>query len=1260
MKVSSFSKLRFSIAASALAALFAPHAVRAQSAPQITQAVDSAQRKLLGNTVHPLAISENDRGRADASLSMKDMLLFLHGNDAQAATAKQYIASLHDPNSPNYHKWLTPEQYGAQFGATDADVATVSQWLTSNGFAVEEVARGKNWIRFSGSAQQVEQTFGTEIHQYVVDNAPHYANSTNLSLPQGLMPVVAGVVSTNNFLKAALHTGFTQIARDKSGKLVPVNGGISAPPQNAASTQTTTPPDFTLIGNQVVNFLSPGDYATIYNSSKLVSSGNDGAGTSIAIVGRSDIALSDVEAFRTIFQLPFNDPNIIYATTNPGVVPGDDVEADLDVEWSGAIAPRAAINYVVGASTNATDGVDVSAAFIVDHATAPIMSVSFGLCEADASPTESAFFAGLWQQAAAEGITVLVSAGDSGSSACVVPSISRASAFGFGVNALASTPDNIAVGGTEFNESSLTTYWSLNNNSNQSSALGYIPEAVWNESCNVFVPVSFINCYFNPAGENAFAGGGGASSCGITTAAGTCVGYPKPSWQTGATVPQDGVRDLPDVSLAAAGGHDGFLLCTEGACQWTPQSDGSVTITNAAVVGGTSASAPSMAGIMALVEQKHGLYQGQANYVLYKLAAHPNATCDSSQRTSPGTSASCIFNDITTGANSLTCVPKTFRTPFSTNCNIPAGASFGELAGYSAVPGYDLASGLGSINIANLVAAWGSAKTLPSATNLQLSSTHFAHGTPVNVSISVAPASGAGSPTGDISLITNKYGPAASGTLTNGAYIASVSSLPGGTYSLTANYAGDATYGSSVSDPISLTVTPEASTATASTWALSPFYILGRRKVLPLVQAQLGNPFWFQVQIAGASNRGTATGTITLTTTPGGKVLGTYPLDQNGSIYISEGPGTGFDPGVGTYNFIANYSGDNSFSSVATPFTFTIAKGLAYTLMHVNNQQPAPGTTIVASAQVVGDPSVIPTGTVQFFRDDTRAFIGSPVTLDKTGTGTLAFIPSPGSYFLDATYTGDTNYIAAASDHQPEIIVPAASGAATSTTLQAATGQPAVGRAMVYNVVTTATASSKPIPSGTVRLYSNNGPISNALTIVGGKASVPVVWASAGPQSVYAVYSGDASFAPSSSALLPTNVALGTPSVTLSTIASFVQTDTQTSVSTIVTGAPEVSSVALPSGSVQFYDSVDGAAALPLGPPVPLANGNGIGVEIATFATFLPKGRNVLSAQYFGDGNWAATLSVNSARVIVNPSDADPPRKGHRLDEGGSSLVVHP
>jgi hypothetical protein len=328
--------------------------------------------------------------------------------------------------------------------------------------------------------------------------------------------------------------------------------------------------------------------------------------------------------------------------------------------------------------------------------------------------------------------------------------------------------------------------------------------------------------------------------------------------------------------------------------------------------------------------------------------------------------------------------------------------------------------------------------------------------------------------------------------------------------------------------------------------------------------------------------------------------------------------------------------------------------------MHVNNQLPAPGTTIVASAQVVGDPSVIPTGAVQFFRQDTGAFIGSPVTLDKTGTATLAFIPPPGTFFLSATYTGDSNYIAWITTHQPEIIVSSASGAATGTTLQAATGQPAVGRVTVYNVVTTATASSQLIPSGTVTLYSNSGRISSAVTIVGGKASVPVVWTNAGPQSVYAVYSGDANFAPSSSALIATNVALGTPAVTLTTVAPFVETGTLTSVSAIVTGVPQASSVPPPSGAVQFYDSLDGAAAQPLGTPIPLAAGNGTRVEIATFATALPTGRHVLSAQYLGDGNWAATRSATSASVIINPSDANPPQKGHGRNGDGSSLAVKP
>jgi hypothetical protein len=1213
----------------------------AQGKPQITQAVDPAARKVLGGTVHPLANSANDRGRADASLPMKDMLLMLHPSAAQQAQARKLVDDLHNPHSPLFHHWLTPAQYGAQFGAADEDVATVSSWLTSSGFKIEQVGTAKNWIRFSGNAQQVEQAFATQIHKYEVNGATHYANSTNLSIPAAFTPVVTGVVSTHNFLKAPQHTELTQIARNKSGKMVRVNSPASASAPASTVWQTGVPakiaarPAFTGVGDEVVNYLSPGDYATIYNSASLVAGGNDGTGSTIAIVGRSDVSLSDIEAFRTIFNLPFNDPNVIYATTDPGIVSGDDVEADLDIEWSSAVAPHATIDYVIGASTNATDGVDISTSYIVDHVTAPIMSVSFGACEADVDPAEVAFFASLWQQAAAEGITVLVSAGDAGASGCIDPSEYRATDQGFGVNALASTPDNVAVGGTEFNESNISTYWNLTNNANQSSALGYIPEAVWNESCNTDVSVGFTNCYFDPTDESTYAGGGGASSCAIqvTDDQGntSCVGYPKPAWQTGATVPQDGVRDLPDVSLASAAAHDGFLLCTEGVCQWSTASDGSIVIENAAVIGGTSAASPSMAGIMALVEQKNGQYQGQANYTLYKLAAQSGATCDSSQRTDPTAGASCIFNDLTAGANSLTC------TVGSPNCVAGTDPTWGELAGYDAVTGFDLASGLGSVNIANLVSAWGNATTLGSATALKVSSASFAHGTPVTVNVGVTAATGGGTPTGEIALLTDKYGSVDAGTLTSGAFSGSVSNLPGGTYNLTARYAGDATYGSSTSQAVALTVTPEASTATGTTWALSRFYVLGRRPIVQLTATQLGNTFWFQVQIAGASGAGVPTGTVTLSSA--GKPLGTYPLDENGTIYIQEGPGQAFDPGLGAYTIEASYSGDSSFQASTTTFPFTINQGVANYYLSVNNQQPAAGTSVVGMVTVVGDPSVVPTGTVQFKRQDTGAAIGAPVSLDKTGVATLTFVPPAGTYFLDATYSGDTNYIAGSGDHQPELIVGAASGAATSTTLQAATSQASVGKLALYNVVTTPTASTKLIPSGTVTLYSSYGQVSNAANIVNGKASVPVEWDSAGPESVYAVYSGDTNFAPSSSGNVMTSVAQGTPAVTLSAAAAYVQTGALTSVSAIITGLPQDANAPLPSGSVQFYDAANGAAAQALGTPQPLATGNGTGVGIATLAAVLPAGTNIVTAQYLGDSNWAATAAPGSVGVLVTTPD---------------------
>ncbi len=860
---------------------------QAQTVSRVNQPVDLNARVVTRGSVPPQIGRAEDLGRVSPSRPMKDLLLRLTPSSDQSASLRSFLADVQDQTSPNYQHWLTPTEFGERFSLSNADLQKVTGWLGGNGFTIEEVSASKRWIRFSGTAAQVEQAFQTEIHSYRKANATHFANAQDLSIPAALAPVVSGLVSLNNFEKAPQHTQVEKVARSAEGKLARVTT-VPAKQQAADSAAVDQQyaalgvrPNFTSPGFPEETFLAPGDFSRIYDTAALLSGGTDGSGVSIAIVGRSDISLSDVEAFRTLFRLPFNDPHKIYVNADPGVVPGDDEEAILDTEWSGAVAPRATINYVIAASTDNTDGVDLASAYIVDHVTAPIMSVSFGICEQAISQNENDFYHDLWQQASAEGITVLVSTGDSGSSSCDVPYAYIATPYSLGVNALASTPYNVAVGGTEFADTNLDTYWAIAPGRDQSTAKGYIPEMVWNESCNANLPISLHNCYFDPNGQGTYAGGGGGSSCSVhpdgskpnlVTGLYACEsGYSKPDWQVGRGVPQDGVRDLPDVSLAAAGGHDGYLICYNGSCQWSTNSDGTYTLEQASVIGGTSAASPSMAGIMALVEQKNGLFQGQADYKLYELAQKQgnSGACNASKLTNPSHRDQCVFHDITAGTNALSCV---FGNQ---DCTIPVAGStfFGLLSGYSATPGYDRATGLGSVNAANLVKAWTSLPSTETSTTLSVSRTQFVHGSTVTVISHVTPSTGTGTPTGVVALRVESgsapVGPVLAGSLVSGRFQQPISSLPGGTYKLTADYGGDGRFDGSVSAPVDLTISPEASSLTVATFVPARFYILGRKPFLPGYETGLGNPFYVQVQVASASGGGLQQATSSSSKAPG-------------------------------------------------------------------------------------------------------------------------------------------------------------------------------------------------------------------------------------------------------------------------------------------------------------------------------------------------------------------------------------------------------
>ena len=695
---------------------------KTQNAPRISQVIDDATVVRVPHTTHPLATLANDRGRTDASLPMNRIVLLLKPSDQQQATLKKLIDSQQDPESSNYHQWLEPEQYAAQFGPSQADLDKVTSWLSEHGFSVDSVARGKQWIEFSGTAGQVETTFHTEIHNYMVDGKSHIANSMDISLPQALTPVVSGVLSLHDFKPKHMYDRIFQVHRDPAtGKLIPVKSAIST---------EFTPPGALDPGH----FLAPGDWSRIYNTKPLLDQNITGAGISIAIVGAdSDIELSDVRAFRQIFQLPAKDPIFDINGEDPGLFyfSPPEVEGELDVEWSGAVAPDATIHLVTTASTATTFGALLSVSYIVDNRLAPIMSESIGSCEAFLGPQGNAFFNSSYQQAAAEGITVFVSSGDNGSAGCD-PQVGSIALNGQNVSGFASTPYNVAVGGTMFNENGLdANYWEASNRPDFSSAKGYVPEAVWNESCDPTVDP-------NGCGDGNYhlsSSSGGASGCTQSIIQGGFIicqsGYPKPSWQAGKGVPADGARDIPDIALASAGGHDGYLMCVEGVCQ-TATSNGQTLLENAFIVGGTSAASPAMAGVMALIEQKIGAYQGLINFNLYKLAsAEKLAACNSSHLLNPQSPNSCNFYDTTAGNN-----------------NVP-----GQV-GFNAGVGYDLATGLGSVNAENLLNAWNTISKLHTATKLSANSTPVAvqHGQPIPMNVVVKPTSGTGAPSGDFSI----------------------------------------------------------------------------------------------------------------------------------------------------------------------------------------------------------------------------------------------------------------------------------------------------------------------------------------------------------------------------------------------------------------------------------------------------------------------------------------------------------------------------
>jgi subtilase family serine protease len=687
---------------------------------RITEAVNDNVRRTLRGNLHPAATAANDVGAADDRLRLERLILLLKADAAQTRELDNFIAATKNRASPLYRQWLTPQRFQQHFGVAAGDIDKVERWLTSHGLTIDELPAGGRSIIFSGTAAQLRSAFRTGIRRYLVDGRQRLANADEPQIPAALADVVDGVVSLHEFHSRPLHSR-AQIA-----------------------------PDYTSGGT---HYLAANDFHTIYNLNPLYQQGIDGSGRSIAILGRSNVNLADMQHFRAVMGLPSNPPQIIINGADPGLVSGDHGESDLDLEWAGAVAKAATIKFVTSASTGGTDGITLSAQYAVSNNVADVISLSYGLCETSMGPTQRNLYNSLWQQAAALGISVVVSSGDSGAAGCDAAGQVTATR-GLGVNGLCSPQYSTCVGGTQFNDVvNPSLYWASGNGAGLGSALSYIREVAWNESGS-------------NGGANLWSTGGGSSNF-----------YTKPSWQTTPGVPATNRRHLPDVSLTAAL-HVGYLVYS---------SDNATNTRTLYIFGGTSASAPAFAGILALTNQRTGYRLGNANPTLYGLATRQAAN-----------GAPAYFHHITAGNNS-----------------VPGLTGF---AASPATPYFNQATGLGSVDATVLVNGW--TDVLP-ATTTALTSTPNPAVTGQSVTFT-AIVSGT-TPTGSVQFADGANALGAPVALTGGIATLATNSLAAGSHAITARYSGDPANQSSVSAvltqniqvPTSVSLTSSAPSVTA-------------------------------------------------------------------------------------------------------------------------------------------------------------------------------------------------------------------------------------------------------------------------------------------------------------------------------------------------------------------------------------------------------------------------------------------------------------
>lgn len=679
--------------------------------PLVIGPIDEMHMTALAGNVRAEANPQNDLGPVGDSTPLNHIELVLRRSPAAETALDAYMQQVQTPGNSNYHHWFTAAQLGEQFGPAPSDIAAVEFWLQAHGFQINGVSATGMWIDFSGTAGEIAETFRTEIHALDVHGHRHFANMTAPEIPAALAPVIAGVASLNDFHPHPL-----------------------ARPVVKSAALASAQPEYTISNS--LQAVVPADLATIYNFTPTYQAGVTGRNQSIVVLEDSDLYNnSDYVDFRSTFLPSYTHSSFSVVhpggCADPGVVVGDDFEATLDAEWAAASAPDAHIVVASCADTATNFGALIALQSLLESPAPPsIVSLSYGECEAGLGASGNRYVKTLYQIAAAEGVSMYVGAGDSGAAAC--DPNETAAQYGIAVSGYASTPYNLAAGGTDFSDLYSGTnadYWSATNSAAYGSALGYVPEMTWNDSCASLAIYGYLgyaaaygasgfcnSAYGQEYYRNDDAGGGGPSGCaygnastspGAPAVSGTCRGYAKPIWQRFiAGNPRDGVRDLPDVSMFAANGYWGhyYVICYSDPAYYGKPCTGAPDTW--AGGGGTSFAAPVLAGVQALVDQKTGHRQGNPDYVYYAVATleygrRGNRACNAS--TGAG---SCTFHDVTFGNNTVDCTGAFNCYDSTADVGVLSLSSAFDDEAYDAHAGWDFATGIGSVNVTKLVNAW--------------------------------------------------------------------------------------------------------------------------------------------------------------------------------------------------------------------------------------------------------------------------------------------------------------------------------------------------------------------------------------------------------------------------------------------------------------------------------------------------------------------------------------------------------------------------